>query len=191
MAVNFHSPEGLFDTSHHLCRLYNAYYIPSGHDMSVSPLALFPQHGFPTLVLVDLNIPHPTSDPTRFLSIYDQFISSPYFDRTSAQFFSLLNTPGVSTRFPFTTNHHPAVLDLCFTNYALLAYFSTWNPLLAQTGSDQTTLIVVLSTPLLKPPPWAHNCKYTDWDYICLLPEMTLAAPLALPTPIQTRLLLF
>ena len=31
MAVNFHSPEGLFDTSYNLFRLYNAYSIPSGH----------------------------------------------------------------------------------------------------------------------------------------------------------------
>jgi len=31
MAENFHSPDGLFDTSHNLFHLYNAYSIPSGH----------------------------------------------------------------------------------------------------------------------------------------------------------------
>ena len=95
MAVNFHSPEGLFDTSQNLFRLYNAYSIPSGHTRSVSPVNLFPQHDFPTLVLGDLNIYHFASDPTRLLSNYDEFISSPYFNRASAQLFSLLNTPVV------------------------------------------------------------------------------------------------
>jgi len=42
MAVNFHSPEGLFDTSQNLFRLYNAYSIPSGQNRSVSPFDLFP-----------------------------------------------------------------------------------------------------------------------------------------------------
>jgi len=138
MAVNFHSPEGLFDTSHNLFRLYNAYSIPNGHTRSVSPVALFPQHYFPTLVLGDLTIHDFVSDPTRLLSGYDQFISSPYFDRASAQLFSLLNTPGVYTRFPFTSNHRPAVLDLSFANSALLPYFCSWNPSLPPTGSDHT-----------------------------------------------------
>jgi len=42
MAVNFHSPEGLFDTSQNLFCLYNAYSIPSGHIRSVSPVDWFP-----------------------------------------------------------------------------------------------------------------------------------------------------
>jgi len=125
MAVNFHSPEGLFDTSHNLFRLYNAYSIPNGHIRSVSPVDLFPQHDFPTLALGDFNIHHSASDPSRLLSDHDQFISSPYFDRASAYLFSLLNTPGIYTRFPFTSNHRPAVLDLSFANSALLPYFSS------------------------------------------------------------------
>ena len=79
MAVNFHYPEGLFDTSHNLFRLYNVYSIPSGYTRSVSPVDVFPQHGFPTLVLGDLNIYHSASDPTLLLSNHDQFISSLFF----------------------------------------------------------------------------------------------------------------
>jgi len=71
MEVNFHSPEGLFDISHKLFRLYNAYSIPNGHSRSVSPVALFPHYDFPTLVLGDLNIHHSISDPTRLLSDQD------------------------------------------------------------------------------------------------------------------------
>jgi len=71
MAVNSHSPEGLFDTSHNLFCLYNAYSIPSCHTRSVSPVDLFPRHDFPTLLLGDLNIHHSVSDPICFLSDYD------------------------------------------------------------------------------------------------------------------------
>jgi len=167
-----------------LFRLYNAYSIPNGHIRSVSPVDLFPQHDFPTLVLGDFNVHHSASDPTRLLSNHDQFISSPYFDRASAYLFSLLNTPGIYTRFPFTTNHRPAVLDLSFANSALLRYFSSWNPSLPPTGSDHTALTIVLSTPLLKPPPRGLNWKYTDWDHVSpLLANLSLTAPPALPTP--------
>jgi len=184
MAVNFHSLKGLFDTSHNLVHLFNPYSIPNGHIRSVSPLDLFPKHHFPTLVLVDFNI-HPSAfDPTRLLSDHDQFIGSPYFDRESAHLFSLLTTPGVYTRFPFTTNHCPAVLDLFFANSALLPYFSSWNPSLPPTGSDHIALTITLSTLLLKPPPRGLNWKYTDWDHISPLPaDLSLTAPPALPTP--------
>jgi len=184
MAMNFHSTQGLFDTSHNLFRLYNAYSIPNGHARSVSPVDLFLQHDFPTLVLGDLNIHHCASDPTCLLSGYDHFINSPWFNRVSAQLFSLLNTPGVYTRFPLTSNHRPAVLDLSFANTALLQYFSCWNPSLPPTGSHHSALSIILSTPLLKPPHWSLNCKLTDWDHISpLLPDLMLAAPPALPTP--------
>jgi len=164
--------------------LYNAYSIPNGHTRSVSPVDLFPQHDFSTLVLGDLNIHHFVSDPTHLLSGYDQFISSSYFDRVSALLFFLLNTPRVYTRFPFTSNHRPAVLDLSFANSALLPYFSSWNPSLPPTSSDHTSLSIILSTPLLKPPPRGLNWKFTDWDHISpLLTDLTLAAPSALPTP--------
>ena len=184
IGVNFHSPEALFDTSHNLFHLYNAYSIPTGHTRSVSPVDLFPQHDFPTHVLGELNIHHSTSDPTRLLSNYHQFISSHYFNRASTQLFSLLKTPAGFTRFPFTSNHRPAVLDLSFANTALLPYFSCWNPSLRPTSSDHTALTIILSTPLLQPLPKGLNWTYTDWDHISpLLTDLSLTAPPALPTP--------
>ena len=158
--------------------MYNAYTIPSGHTRSVSPVDLFPQHYFPTLVLGDLNIHHSTLDPTRLLSDYNQFISSPYVERASAQLYFVLNTPVVYTRFPFTSNHRPAVLDFSFANSALLRYWSSWNLSLPQTGSDLTALTIILCIPLVKPLPWVLNWKYTDWDHIsALLANLTLATP--------------
>jgi len=128
MEVNFHSHEGPFDTPHNLFRLHNAYPIPTGHTRSVFPVDLFSRHHFPTLVLGELNIHHSASHPTCLLSDYAQFISSPYFDRASAQLWSLLNTPWVYTRVPFTSNHRPAVLDLSIANTTLMPYFPSWTP---------------------------------------------------------------
>jgi len=159
MAVNFHSPKGLFDPCHNLFRLYNSYSIPSGHIWSVSHIDLFLQYDFPTLVLGKINIHHSASDPTCLLFDYDQFISCPYFKRASAQLFSLLNTPGFYTRFPFTTNYRPAVLNLSFANSALPPYFSSRNTSLLPTVLDYTALTIILSTPLLKPPPRGINRK--------------------------------
>jgi len=42
MEVNLYSPESMFDASHTLFGLYNAYSIASGHCRSVSPLNLIP-----------------------------------------------------------------------------------------------------------------------------------------------------
>jgi len=94
------------------------------------------------------------------------------------QLFSLLNTRGVYTRYPFTSNHRPAGLDLSFANTALLPYCSSWNPSLPPTGSAHTALTIILSTPLLKPPPKGLNWKYTDWDHIS--PDFPIL-PLQLP----------
>jgi len=146
MAVNFHSPEPLFDSAYNMFPLYNAYSIPSGIHRSVSPLDLFPQPDFRTLVYGDLNIHYSTSNAARFLSNHDQFISSPYFNKVSALLFSLLNTPAVYTRFPFTTNLCPAVLDLSFANTAWLPYCSSWNLSLPPTGSEHTTLSIAVAT---------------------------------------------
>jgi len=183
MVVNFHSPEGLVDTSHHLFRLYITYCILNGHTRSVSPVDLFPQHDFPTLVLGDLNIHHSACDPTRLLPGEDDFISSHYFNTASAQLFSLLNTTEVYTTFRFTSTHPPAVLDLSFANTAFLPYCASWNPSLPPTSLDHTTLSIIVSTALLKPPPRGLNWKFTDWDLISpLLADRTLAAPTALPS---------
>ena len=99
----WHSPEELFDSSHKLFRLYNAYSVASGHTRSVAPIDLFPLHVFPTLVVGDLNIHHSLSDPERFLTNNEAHISAPYFTKASDNSFSLLNIPGVFTRFPFTS----------------------------------------------------------------------------------------
>ena len=97
---------------------------------------------------------------------------------------SLLNSPGVYTRFPFTSNHRPPVLDLSFAKTALIPHFSSWNASLPQTGSDYSALTIIVSTLLLKPRPRGLNWKLTDWGHISpLLADLRLAASPVLPTP--------
>ena len=162
MAMNIHSPEGLLDSSHKLFCLYNGYSVASGHTRSVAPLDLFPLHIFPTLVVGDLNIHHSLSDPERILTNNESHISAPYLTKASDNSFSLLNTPGVFSRFPFTFSHRPGVLDLAFTNPTVLPSFSSWNPSLPLTGSAHVALVLPFSAPVLKAVPMGLDWKRTD-----------------------------
>jgi len=70
LALHICSNEPLFGTSFHSFRVINAY-SPNTVDHrvhSVPPEVLFPDLGFPLLVLGDLNIHNPLSDPLRHFS---------------------------------------------------------------------------------------------------------------------------
>ena len=71
--------------------------------------------------------------------------------------YHLLNTPGVSTRFPFDTISRPSVLDLAFVNTALSPLVSLWDTPLPSTGSDYVPCVITLKPPaILLPPPTPH-----------------------------------
>ena len=50
-----------------------------------------------------------------------------YFSRSSELGFSLLNQPGVYTRFPLGGSGRPSVLDLSFASPLLLPFCQTWD----------------------------------------------------------------
>ena len=151
---------------------------------SIAPVDLFPLLVFPTLVVGDLNIHHSLSDPERILTNNESHISAPYFTIASDNSFTLLNIPGVYTRFPFTHSHGPGVLDLAFANSTLLPLSSSWNPSLPPTGSDHAALSVVFSAPLLKSVSSGLDWKRTDWLRVSpLLQAFTPSSPPYFPTP--------
>ena len=74
--------------------------------------------------------------------------SAPYFDRASDLGFTLLNTPAVYTRFPFSGNHRPSTIDLAFANPQMFPAFRSWDASsLPSTGSDHTPIIITLRPP--------------------------------------------
>ena len=151
--------------------------------MTVSPLVAFPEPSFPTLVVLDFNIHHPLPDPLHSHSADELATSFPYFSRSSELGFSLLNQPGVYTRFPLGGPGCPSVLDLFFTSPSLLPFCQTWDTPLPSTGSDHVPVQIILSYPLTSPPPPSPNWSLTDWPTLTpLLKDFIVPPPPSLPT---------
>ena len=124
------------------------------HPHLVSPKSARQDLGYPYLVAGDFNIHNAASDPFRLLSTKEENESSPHFDLASDLGFTLLNTPGVYTRFSFTDTHRCSVIDLAFANPHMFPAFGSGDPSsLPSTGSDHVPILISLS------PPFPHNQK--------------------------------
>ena len=82
----------------------------------------------------------------------ERSISFPYFPRAMDLGFSLLNTPGVYTRFPLGGEARPSVIDLAFASSALLPFFITWDTPLPSTGSDHIPISLTFAHPIQAAP---------------------------------------
>ena len=107
LSLDISSNEPLFGTAFHSFGIINAYSTNTVEHRvhSVSPEVLFPDLGFPLLVLGDLNIHNPLSDPLRHFSDREISSSTPYFEKAAESGFALLNPPGEYTRFPRWAKH--------------------------------------------------------------------------------------
>ena len=155
MALDVFTPEGCFGSSFSRFRIGNAYARPlHPHPHSVSPETALRDLEYPYLVAGAFNIHNTTTDPSRLLSTKEENESAPYFTLAADLGFTLLNTPGIYTRFPFTGTHRPSVIDLAFANPRMFPAFRSWDAsLLPSTGSDHAPIIIFLR------PPSPHNDK--------------------------------
>src|SRR5437899_12434261 len=137
MAVDGFTPSGLFCTANRQFRVYNLYSTtaPGPSRRSISPADAFHVYPFPALVVGDFNIHHTLADPLRKVSSNEFALSAPYFDRALDLGFTLVNTPGAYTRFPFDLSTRPSVLDLSFSNTLLAPFVSSCDVSLPSTGS--------------------------------------------------------
>src|SRR5437879_5612471 len=185
MAIDIHSQQGLFGSNHKIFWLYNSYSVngTSCSSRTLSPQDLLPPHSFPTITLGDFNLHHPLPDPLRELSSQDISISGPYFDRASDLGYSLLNVPGTFTRFPFDSSSRPGVLDISFANLAAAPFFQSWEATLPSTGSDHVPITILLSAPLLRPPPPSPNWHKPDCNPLnTSLEAIKVPLPPSMPT---------
>ena len=176
-SLDIFPPSGFFDFSFSRFRITNAY---STHQRSPPYRTLFLQESFPCLffpllVLGDLNIHHPSSDPLRTLDPTELSVSHPYFSLASERNFSLLNQPGVFTYFPFTHSSRPSVLDMAFANSHLSPAFSRWDTPLPSTGSDHVPILISFCSPRFRPPDPSPNWAKTYWNTI--LPQRPSLVP--------------
>lgn len=185
MALDIFTASGLFSSSYTQLRVVNAYSTsgPSFSFRTVSPESLFMDLPFPCLVMGDLNLHHSLPDHLRNISRNEYCTAAPYFKHTCDLSFTLLNTPGVYTRFPFDCDSRSSVLDLSFANSYLAPYVVSWSPDLPSTGSDHVPITLLLASPLLKPPPPSPDWERSDWTNITpALHSLSFPLPPPLPT---------
>jgi len=164
LALDISSNEPLFGTAFHSFKIINAYSTNTADHRvySVSPEVVFPDLGFPLLVLGDLNIHNPLSDPLRHFSHREISFSTSYFEKAAESGFALRNPPGEYTRFPLAGNARPSAIALAFANPPLLPLIKSWEASLPSTGSDHIPITITLAAPSLnqKPP----RQRWADMD---------------------------
>ena len=166
MEVTFSSPSGICTSSQKTLRIINVYNPPRSAASSarrVTPPDVFPPGTVATLVAGDFNLHHYTTDPSRAVSRRDYLVSEPFFAMADLRGYSLLNTPGVYTRFPLSGAGRPAVLDLAFDSSSLTPFLAGWDTPYESTGSDHVPILISLATPALQPPRPTPEWARVDW----------------------------
>jgi len=188
MALDVFTPQGCFGSSFTRFRIGNAYARPlPPHPHSVSPETALPDLECPYLVAGDFNIHNTATDPSRLLSAMEESESAPYFGRATDLGFTLLNTPGIYTRFPFTGTHRPSSIDLAFANPHIFPAFRSWDAsVLRSTGFDHAPILISLRPP--SPPNDKPRPRWQEADWSGLsnrLKNWQIRPPPDAPSPNQ------
>jgi len=186
LTLDVSSNKPLFGTAFHPFSLINAYSTNTvDHRIhSVPPEVLFPALGFPFLVVGDLNIHNPLSDPLRHFSPREISSSTPYFEKAAESGFALLNPPGESTRLPLVGKARSSVIDLAFANPPLLPLIKSWEASLPSTGSDHIPITITLTSPSLNQKPARPRWADTDWETLDpIIKGFKVGAAPSCPTP--------
>ena len=186
LTLDVSSNEPLFGTAFHSFRVINAYSTNTVDNRihSVPPEVLFPDLGFPLLVVGDLNIQNPFSDPLWHFSPREISSSTPYFEKAAEFGFALLNPPGKYTRFPLVGKARPSVIHLAFANPSLLPLVRSWEASLPSTGSDHIPITITLATPSLNQKPPRPRWADTDWETLDpIIKGFRVPAAPSCPTP--------
>jgi len=189
LSLDISSDEPLFGTAFHSFRVITAYSTNTvDHRVhSILPEVLFPDLGFPLLVLGDLNIHNPLSDPLRHFSHREISCSTPYFEKAAESGFALLNPTGEYTRFPLSGNARPSVIDLAFANPSLLPLVKSWEASLPSTGSDHVPITITLAAPSPNQKPPRPRWVDTDWETLDpIIKGFRVPAVPPCPTPLSS-----
>ena len=147
--LDVYTPTCCFGTGSTKFRLTNVYSrsLP-GSTKSVDPPDALPDVDFLCLAAGDFNIHNLAVDPLRVISRSEEKASSLYFNRAADLAYSLLNTPGVYTRFPLSCSFRPSAIDLSFANPLIRPAFRSWDATtLPSTGSDHVAILIHLAAP--------------------------------------------
>ena len=150
------SPSGICNPSQRTLRVINIYN-PARSAASTAPhfraADIFPLAATAALVAGDFNLHYYSTDPTRAVSRKEYLASDTFFSVADQGGFSLLNTPGVYTRFPLSGTGRLSVLNLAFASSSLAPFLTTWETPYQSTGSDHLPILVSFATSARSPAP--------------------------------------
>ena len=184
LALDVSSQQPLSGTNFHSFRLINAYSTNTrDHRVySVSSETLFPTLDVPLLVVGDLNIHNPLTDPLWSCSPQEIGSSTPYFEKAAEAGFTLLEQPREYSRFPLVSKARPSVINLAFANPLHLPMVKSWEVSLPSTGSDHMVITINLAPPTLIPSPRRPRWSDMDWETLSPLTK-SFQIPPAPPCP--------
>jgi len=81
----------------------------NSHRKNLVATLAFPITPFPTLVIGDFKVHHPSTDPLEKHNSSELKVCFTYISRATEHEFILLNTPGVDTHFPLRTPSRPSI----------------------------------------------------------------------------------
>ena len=147
--LHIHTPTGCFGTGATKFRLTKVYsHSLPGSTISVKPTDALPNVAFPCLAAGDFNIHNHANHPLRVISRSEEKASTPYYNRATDLAYSLLNTPGVYTRFPLSGSFRPSAIDLAFANPLIRPAFQSRDATtLPSTGSDHLPILIHFAAP--------------------------------------------
>ena len=166
--LDVYTSTGCFGTGSTKFRFTNVYSrsLP-GSTKSVDTCNAVPDIAFPCLVAGPFNKHNHAAEPLRVISHSEEKASTPYFNRATDLAYSLLNTPGVYTRFPLSGSFRPSGIDLACANPLIRPAFRSWDATtLPSTGSDHVPILIHLAAPTEECAPPRPMWDKADWDLL-------------------------
>ena len=166
--LDVYTPTGCFGTGSTKFRLTNVYSrsLP-GSTKLVDPSDALPNVAHHCLAAGDFNLHNHAADPLRVISHSEEKASTPYFHRATDLAYSLLNTPGVYTRFPLSGSFRPSAINLAFANPLIRPAFRSWDAAaLPSTRSDHISILIHLAAPTDERTPPRPMWDKANWEYL-------------------------
>ena len=186
MSLDISSQKPVLGSRFHSFRLLNAYSINLADRRvhSVPPESLFPDTSIPLLVVGDLNIDNPLADPLHSSLSQEVSSSAAYFTLDALGGFTLINSPGVYSRFPLSGKVHPSVIDLAFANPLLLPFVKGWEASLPSKGFEHVPITILLASPSSDQAPPHLWWDHTDWELLSpIIKDFIVPPPPSCPSP--------
>jgi hypothetical protein len=117
----------------------------------------------PTLLLGDFKLQMPLADPLRFFRHGKIHLSEPFMDLATERGSLLLNSPGIHTHFPHSTQYRPSTIDLAFINQPLTKFRTSWDNSSPPTSSDHTSPHTRIFLSFTIPPYTTPDWNNIDW----------------------------